>query len=548
MTLYEIREELSKGKKIFELNLKVVYYARVSTDKFDQINSLNNQINYYTKYIKDNPNWKYVNGYIDEGISGTSTKKRVSFNNMIKDAKTKKFDLIITKEISHFARDTLDSIKYTRELLSEGIGVFFQNDNLLTYDLDSELKLTIMSSIAQEEVRKLSERTKFGFQRSIENGHVLGNNNIWGYKKNNCKLIIVPHEAKIIKLIYDMYVNDRIGMRSIGNKLAKLGYFNKLGNTFSQSTIKNILTNPKYKGYYCGNKTKIVDYHSKKKIFLNSNNWKLYKDETIPAIIDEYTWNIAQSIINSKSDRITVDKRIYQNRYAFSGKIYCRTHNVTYQRHQQVSSGIKKKKIVTWRCKKFLLHNSYGCDCPTLYEDELKLLVADIILKSLANNRIVDELFEEYKLFDLENNLTKKIIKNKIEIENLTRYKETLYNLLKDDCIAIKDFKLKINDIIIQINDLENENKKIHILNNNNLLHIKELENIKKILYKKIVLEHTNKDKIIKEFIERIEVIKIEDCAYDLKIILNYNREYNISYNSNKHTFYSNYTYDKSRC
>ena len=170
MDLYSVRNLLSMGKTIYDINLKVTFYARVSTDKDEQLNSLNNQISYYTEFINKCPNWTYVEGYYDEGITGTSANKRENFLRMIEDGKKGKFDLIITKEISRFSRNTLDSIKYTQELLAAGIGVFFQNDSINTLQSDSELRLTIMSSIAQEEVRKLSERVRVGFRRSIADG------------------------------------------------------------------------------------------------------------------------------------------------------------------------------------------------------------------------------------------------------------------------------------------------------------------------------------------------------------------------------------------
>lgn len=203
MDLYKVRNELGMGKNVYDLKIRVTFYARVSTDKDVQLNSLSNQISYFTDLIKKNENWEYVDGYIDEGISGTSVNKREQFLEMINDGKNKKFDLILTKEISRFARDTLDSIKYTRELLDNGIGVLFLSDNINTLMPDSELRLTIMASIAQEEVRKLSERVRFGMKRSIEKGRVLGNNVITGYKKENGKLTIVPEEAEMVKLLYE---------------------------------------------------------------------------------------------------------------------------------------------------------------------------------------------------------------------------------------------------------------------------------------------------------------------------------------------------------
>ena len=181
MTIRWLREQMRQGKSIFDLPLRVTFYARVSTEKVEQQGSLENQIQYYTEFIQKNPNWTYIPGYIDEGISGTSTYKRDSFLRMIADAQRGMFDFIITKEISRFSRNTLDSIQYTQELLENNVGVLFQNDNINTLDSDSEFRLVVMAGVAQDEVRKLSERLKFGFRQSIKNGHVLGNNRLWGY-------------------------------------------------------------------------------------------------------------------------------------------------------------------------------------------------------------------------------------------------------------------------------------------------------------------------------------------------------------------------------
>ena len=167
MDIHTIRMML-KTHSIYDIPLRVTYYARVSSESDEQLNSLGNQIAYYEDLIRKNLTWTFVPGYIDEGLSGISTKKRENFNRMIDDAAMDKFDLVITKEISRFARNTLDSIQFTRQLLGYGVGVFFQNDNINTFDEDSELRLSIMSSIAQDELRKLSSRVKFGHQQAIK--------------------------------------------------------------------------------------------------------------------------------------------------------------------------------------------------------------------------------------------------------------------------------------------------------------------------------------------------------------------------------------------
>ena len=180
---------LMRTQSIYDIPLRVTFYARVSSDTDEQLNSLDNQVAYYEDFIRKVTAWTYLPGYVDEGISGISTKKRAHFNEMIADAREGLFDLVITKEISRFARNTLDSLQYTRELLRLGVGVFFQNDNINTLDEDAELRLTIMSSIAQDELRKLSSRVKFGHQQAIKSKVVLGNSRIFGYRKDDKRLV-----------------------------------------------------------------------------------------------------------------------------------------------------------------------------------------------------------------------------------------------------------------------------------------------------------------------------------------------------------------------
>ena len=201
---------------------RVAAYCRVSTDSLDQANSLESQQRYFNDYIKRNPLWELSKIYVDEGISGTSTKKRNAFNQMIEDAKRGNFDIIITKEISRFARNTLDSIGYTRELKRLGIGVIFMNDNINTLDPDAELRLTIMSSIAQEESRKTSERVKWGQRRMMEQGKVFGRDML-GYDVRDGKLIINEEGAKTVRLIFHKFLVEGKCTHLIAKELQEEG-------------------------------------------------------------------------------------------------------------------------------------------------------------------------------------------------------------------------------------------------------------------------------------------------------------------------------------
>ena len=224
MDIYSVRQAL-RTRSIYDIPLRVTFYARVSSESDEQLNSLSNQIQYYEDFIRRNPAWELVPGYIDEGLSGISTKKRENFNRMIEDAENDLFDLVITKEISRFARNTLDSIRFTRQLLSNNVGVFFQNDNINTFDEDAELRLSIMSSIAQDELRKLSSRVKFGHQQAIKNNVVLGNSRIFGYDKENKRLIINESEAVMVRELFSLYATDSYSMKQLEDLFWSKGRF-----------------------------------------------------------------------------------------------------------------------------------------------------------------------------------------------------------------------------------------------------------------------------------------------------------------------------------
>ena len=355
------------GKRIYDLKLRVCYYARVSTDQDVQLNSLNNQLKYYENYIKSNPNWEYVDGYVDEGLSGVRVEKRESFKRMINDAKNNKFDLIITKEVSRFARDLEDSIHYIRLLKNVNVGVLFENQNLNTFDSNSELILNIMFNLAEDESKKLSSRIKFGHRQAIKNGHVLGSSNITGYKKDKCKLIIDDDEATFIKKLFELYATGKYGFYKLSKKLANLGFYNKNGNIYDKESLKRMIQNPKYKGYYRGNTTEIIDYRTKKKIKVKKSEQVIYKsvDGTVPAIVSESIWNRANEILLSRTKN-SQNNNSYNGglKYPLSSKIYCKEHNTRFQRNHS-------KNRATWSCSKYLQYRLDACTSPIIAEIDL---------------------------------------------------------------------------------------------------------------------------------------------------------------------------------
>ena len=218
-----------------------------------------------------------MQGYVDGGLSAATTKNREDFHRMVEDGKEGLFDLIITKEITRFARNTLDSILYTRELLGSGVGVFFQNDNINTFDEDSELRLTIMSGIAQDELRKLSSRVKFGHAQAIKNSVVLGNSRIFGYIKDGGRLVIDESEAPMVRELFELYATGEYSMKQIETLFWDKGYRNHNGKKIAHTTMSGMISNPKYKGYYVGNKVKVIDLFTKKQKFLPPEEWVMFK-------------------------------------------------------------------------------------------------------------------------------------------------------------------------------------------------------------------------------------------------------------------------------
>lgn len=454
MEVRKIRTEMRKGRSIFDLPLRVTFYARVSTEKFEQRNSLENQVRYYTELIQSKPNWAYVEGYVDEGISGTSTKKRDSFNRMIADAKAGRFDFIITKEISRFSRSTLDSIKYTQELLEHNVGVLFQNDNINTLDTDSEFRLVVMAGVAQDEVRKLSERLKFGFRQSIKNGRVLGNDKLWGYDKKDCKLTINETEAEVVRKIFDLYANQSLGIRRLSQALYGLGYTSRKGNAFNALTIRHILTNPKYKGWYCGNKTRSVDYRSKKKAVLDEDEWVTYPDPEIPAIVPEELWERANALYRFRSKQMMSHQSAaaFHNRYAYSGKILCEAHGTSF--HRRVLTSAKGSKEV-WQCSVYRQRGRAACSAPELRSSELNVIMAKIFSQMARDKKaIVDALISVIRSVPDEYDYEHDVKKLETEITQIHAKKDRLLEISMEGAVSIPEFKNRNEGFNEQLREL----------------------------------------------------------------------------------------------
>lgn len=516
MNYDEILKSIMLGEKIYNLPLRVCYYCRVSTDSDVQLNSLDNQLEYYENYIKSKPKWIFSGGYIEEGKTGVRVDVRPSFKKMIQDAKHKKFDLIITKEVSRFARDLEDSIHYIRELKDSGVGVFFENQNLNTFDYNSELILNIMFNLAQDESRKLSSRVKFGHRQAIENGHVLGSSNITGYRKDNCKLVIVENEAKFIKTLFELYATGKYGFLKLSKKLSELGYLNKKGKLYDKDSLKRMIENPKYKGYYRARTYETLDYRTKRRKKNNLDEQILYKckDGSIPAIISEELWNQANRILKSRT-------KGYENnnywsgglKYAFSSKIYCKEHNTSFQR----SHGNKNKNRPIWSCGMYLQHRLAACESPIIAEVDLYNIMSSIMISIIPQKiNIIENMLKLYENIDKNDYYDKelKLLNTKIKI--IEEKKSMTLELVFNGDISKESVKVQFDKYEQEIKSLNEKKtaiiKQVKQLNNSN----NNLDVMAELIEKE--LNGGSLSEFIRKFVDEIIISKIDGDRYNIKL------------------------------
>lgn len=300
---------------------RIAAYCRVSTDNTDQIHSFNSQKLFFVQYIKNRPDWILTEIYADEGITGTTTAERSGFQKMIYDAQHGKFDIIMTKEVSRFSRNILDAISYTRRLKELGVGVLFLNDGIFTLDSDSELRLGIMASVAQEESRRTSERVRWGQTRQMERGVVFGRS-LLGYNVISGRILIEPEGAETVRKIFNMYTSERMGVRAIAKVLTENLVPTKSGGVlWSGASVLKIIRNEKYCGDLLQKKTVTTNYltHKKRK---NPGDDMIYIKDHHEPIISRTDWENAQTQ-RLKRGHHSKEAGSCGNRYALSGRVFC---------------------------------------------------------------------------------------------------------------------------------------------------------------------------------------------------------------------------------
>lgn len=454
-------ERMNQERKIVDVRKRVAAYCRVSTDHEDQANSFESQQRYFRQYIERNPDWELYEIFADEGISGTNTKKRSEFKRMIACAKEGDFDLIITKEISRFARNTLDSIYYTRDLKKHGVGVIFMNDNINTLDGDAELRLAIMSSIAQEESRKTSERVKWGQKRQMEQGVVFGRSML-GYDVKDGKMTLNEGGAKIVRLIFHKFANENKGTHVIARELREAGITPMRVKEWSNTVILRVIRNEKYCGDLVQKKTFTPDFLShEKKYNRGEEEFVIIKDHHEP-IVSRELFEKANRILDEKS--LTQEgKAKHSNRYPFSGKIKCGCCGSSYvARYKNRKNGTRYK---AWRCYKSATQgnphtdkagNPLGCSNPSIRnEDAVHIMYLVTRSLQLEEKKITANLLSVIQSVLSVNTNYSHIEKLKEQIQSVEDKRTQLIDLCISGAITKQEFITKREACDKEISELQ---------------------------------------------------------------------------------------------
>ena len=465
---------------------RVVIYARVSTEHEAQLSALENQVDWYKPILASHPEWELIEQYIDEGITGTSAQKRPQFMKMIAAAKRREFELIITREVSRFARNTVDTLQYTRDLKRWGVEVFFINDNIKTFDGDGELRLTIMATLAQDESRKTSIRVKAGQQTSMNNGVFYGNGNILGYdrveaivagNKKKVDFNINPEQAKTVRLIFKMYL-DGNGLTRIKDELERRGMRTATGKVrWHESCISHILKNSFYCGIITYHKEYVPDYLEQKKI-KNYGTLELTQAKgRHEAIITTEEFERVQAIMESRTNKpkITPNGRYCKGKTP-SKDVWCKllvcacghgvnrthwsgvrnTHKVAYRYREVLRNGTPES-----RKKKGLPFEGY-CNTPMVPQWKLVLMAKYVFTRylnrkdevlALANGMLKQHLSDNP---DHEDN-TELVISKQTEVDKLSKRFEQLLNMRMDGEITADVFISSSNEIREKIDLLKSE-------------------------------------------------------------------------------------------
>ncbi len=514
--------------------LRTGAYARVSTDKDDQANSFESQVQYFTDYIQRQNDWELVKVYSDEGITGTNTIKRDGFNDMIEDALSGKLDLVITKEVSRFARNIADAIHYTRLLKEHNVDIVFALDGIDTRDSNYEFKLAMISAIAQEESKKTSERVKWGQARRMEQGVVFGRN-LLGYKVLEGKLYLVEDEAEIVKLIFHKYLNEGKGTHIIARELKEEGIKPydpdgraKYKNDWSNTQILRVLRNEKYVGDLCQKKTYTKNFLDHKKRYNRGAEEKIYIRDHHPeiAIISRDMWDATQAELQRRTTTAE-QKSKHSNRYWASGKIFCGVCG------ERFVNKIKKTSVGTsraWNCMNHIKPHAFReveCSMSEWASDRSMKNIVLYILNVLVESKdeLKAEIIKEISQLNLEEKV-KSTDDIQGKIERLEHKKDNLLDMRLSDEISKSDFKTKNDKLNTEISKLKAELEEIKEFATTKQRQQDRMDDIIKEIDRVLQLESEDLDELLGTVTQSITVyenhtvvVRLKDVPFNFRVV-----------------------------
>ncbi len=502
-----------KNSKVIE-NTRVAAYCRVSTDSEEQLNSYNSQVEHYRQFVQSNPEWSLVDIYADEAISGTQTDKRMEFQRMINDALDGKIDFIITKSISRFARNTLDTLKYVRLLKEHSIAIFFEKENINTLTMNGEMLLVILSSLAQQESESISANVKMGLKMKMKRGELIGFQGCLGYDYDSVEktLSVNEEEAEVVKYIFKRYT-EGAGCFVIAKELTKLKYKTKKGNTdWHESTVRGIIKNEKYKGDLLLGKTFTVDPISHRRLDNMGEEEKYYISDHHEPIISEEMFSEAQKILNQRSSTKNNKGRLekYSQKYTFSSMLFCGFCGKALTRRNWHSGTTHEKRV--WQCVTATKKGKMNCpDSKGLDESVIEQAFVEAFNMMYHNNKeIVDEFLANVEKTLNSTNTQKELKQIQNEISAIELKLKKLVDMRIDGVIDKGTYEEKYLELSSKMSKLKTDKTETEVtLDEENTL-TKRIETFRKLFERNASLVEFDPI-VFKSIVEKVIVGDVDE-------------------------------------
>lgn len=491
--------------------LRVAAYARVSTDSTEQLISLEAQKNHYETYIKANSDWESAGIYYDEGISGTKKKKRSELLRMLSDCENGKIDLIITKSISRFARNTTDCLEMVRKLVDLGVYIYFEKENINTQSMESELMLSILSGLAESESISISENNKWSIQKRFQNGTFKISYPPYGYQNINGHMVVNPKQAEVVKYIFAEALLGK-GTQKIADDLNHKGIPSKKGGRWTSTTIRGILRNEKYTGDAILQKT-YTDSSFNRHINYGEKNMYLVENHHEPIITHE-VFDVVETVMSQRAKEKGIEKHNnkYQNRYAFSSKIICSECGSTFKRRIH-SSGARK--YIAWCCKKHIKQIT-ECSMQFIRDDDIKTAFVTMMNKLVFGQKfIIRPLLDGLRN---QNNAEsfRRIEELEAKIESNLEQSQMLTGLMAKGYLEPALFTKEKNALEAESSRLIAEKEQLTHSVNGNLAKVEEVNQLLKFVSKS-KMPATYEDELFENYVDRIIVYSREEIGFALK-------------------------------